>query len=248
LYTTSSADTLYFVAGPSTSSGENLYTVTVSGGQSANSLTFQSSGAPTLSGGTINLWSGGLNLPPFAFGTTPQAPVTISSIIVIQASQIWTNNSSNLLTVSGKINVGANTLTIGGVGNTVLSGVVGSGSGSLVQAGSGSLILTATNNYTGGTTITSGSLQIGDGTSGHDGAIPASGGVSDNMALVYDLYGSQTYSGAISGPGSLIKVGGGSLTLSAATAIAAALQSPPAHWLRPTPARWPATILLAVLR
>src|SRR5208337_2857362 len=59
--TCGSADALYFVASPGTSSGENPYTVTVSGNQSASGLVFQSSGAPTLSGtGTINLWGGGI--------------------------------------------------------------------------------------------------------------------------------------------------------------------------------------------
>ena len=59
--TTGSADFLYFVAASSGTSGENAYTVTVSGTQNADLLYFWSSGAPTLSGtGTINLWSGGI--------------------------------------------------------------------------------------------------------------------------------------------------------------------------------------------
>ena len=61
-----------------------------------------------------------------------------------------------------------------------------------------------------------GTLQLGDGTSGHDASLPAAGGINNNAALVYDLYGSQVYGGAISGPGSLSKIGVGSLTLTGA--------------------------------
>ena len=44
----------------------------------------------------------------------------------------------------------------------VLSGVI-SGTGTLVQMGTGTSILTGTNTYSGGTTVTAGTLQIGDG-------------------------------------------------------------------------------------
>src|SRR5580693_7993068 len=88
--TSGSGDSLYFVAGPSASSGENPYTVTVTGTQAANSLTFQSSGAPTLSGtGIINLWGGGITVPQYSYGTTSQGSATISTTINLQAPQTW---------------------------------------------------------------------------------------------------------------------------------------------------------------
>ena len=45
------------------------------------------------------------------------------------------------------------------------------------------LILTAANGYTGGTTISGGTLQFGNGNSGSDGSVPASGGIVNNAAL-----------------------------------------------------------------
>jgi len=213
-HTTTASDNLYFAAGPSATSGSGAYTVTVNLTQAANSLTFQSSGTATLSGDTVNLSGGGITVLQYAYGTTPQGPVTISSPIALQTAQTWVNNASSNLTLTGNVLNGTNGLTIAGSGNTTISSMIGSGSGGLTKTGLGTLTLTATNTFTGGTTITNGTLQLGDGTSGHDGALAATGGINDNNALIYNLFGSQGYSGVISGMGSVTKTGAGSMTLS----------------------------------
>jgi fibronectin-binding autotransporter adhesin len=91
-------------------------------------------------------------------------------------------------TYLGPTTINAGTLTIGGAGTLgsgsyagtisiaasttlgysssatqILSGTI-SGTGSLVVSGTGALTLTATNSYSGGTTISSGTLQLGNGT------------------------------------------------------------------------------------
>ena len=58
----------------------------------------------------------------------------------LTGSQTWTNNSASLLTVSGNVS-GANLLTVGGTGNTTISGVLGGGSGGLTKNGAGTLSL-----------------------------------------------------------------------------------------------------------
>jgi autotransporter-associated beta strand protein len=78
--------------------------------------------------------------------------------------------------------------------------------------GSGMVTITNSNNFTGDTTISGGTLQLGTGVSGQDGVI-ASSVVINNSVLLYNLAGSQAPGYTISGTGSLIKAGSGTLTL-----------------------------------
>ena len=102
--------------------------------------------------------------------------------------------------------------------NQILGGAI-SGNGSLTQSGNNLLTLTASNTYTGPTTISGGTLQLGTGQSGQDGSISNTSGLTNNATLVYDLSGNQTASYVISGSGSLITMGTGQLTLNAANSF-----------------------------
>jgi autotransporter-associated beta strand protein len=96
---------------------------------------------------------------------------------------------------------------------TVAYGIAGGGS--LRKSGNGTLTLTANNSsYHGAASINGGTLQLGDGTTGDDGSLGASSGVTDNGALVFDLAGTQTAPYSIGGSGSLTMAGTGRLTLS----------------------------------
>jgi len=79
----------------------------------------------------------------------------------------------------------------------------------LHQLGTGTTTLTAENTHTGGTTITSGTLQLGTG--GTTGFLI--GDISNEAALVFNRSNDLVFSGAISGNGSLTKLGAGTLTL-----------------------------------
>ncbi len=83
------------------------------------------------------------------------------------------------------------------------------GSGSVVQTGAGTLILTGSNSY-GSTTISSGTLQVGNG--GTVGTL-GQGAVVDNASLVFNRSNSAIVSNAISGTGSVTQVGSGTLIL-----------------------------------
>ena len=125
------------------------------------------------------------------------------------------SGNGNLISANG----GYTTWSIGALNtSSTFSGAITDdgifGTSALTKVGSGTLTLTGSNTYTGLTTISSGTLQLGTGASGNDGSI--AGGIiaiANGAALVYDLSGNQTYSGMISGGGSLMKLGGGTLTL-----------------------------------
>lgn len=85
-----------------------------------------------------------------------------------------------------------------------------SGTGNLVQEGSGTTILTANNTYSGGTTISNGVLQVGDG--GTSGTL-GSGNVTNDSELAFDRSDSVVISNAISGTGSLWQIGSGTTIL-----------------------------------
>ena len=101
------------------------------------------------------------------------------------------------------------TLDFDGPGNQIFASNI-SGSGNLNFTGDGKLILTGSNTFTGVTTITSGTLQIGDG--GTIGSL--AGAVVNNGTLLFDRSDASSFSGAISGTGDVTSTGGGTLTLS----------------------------------
>ncbi|UXN58384.1 autotransporter-associated beta strand repeat-containing protein [Phyllobacterium zundukense] len=109
--------------------------------------------------------------------------------------------------------------TLGAAGGTVetdsgatltWSGLVG-GAGALTKAGAGTLTLTAANTYTGGTTISAGRLQLGDG--GSSGSIL--GDVVNNGVLSFNRSNTYAFSGLISGTGTVEQLGAGTTILSA---------------------------------
>jgi fibronectin-binding autotransporter adhesin len=193
---TTSADDLFFVAGPSATSGNVAYTVTVSGAQVANSLNFQAQGTTTISGGTsITLGSGGINKGQFAYDSTAQGAVTISTAMILADSQTWTNNSTvasgtagaGTLSVTGGVNLGANTLTIDGTSITNFGSTANfiTGTGGLIKNGNGVLILSAggatpAHNYSGGTTINGGVVRIQSATAYGTGNLTINSGVLES--------------------------------------------------------------------
>lgn len=174
-----------------------------------------------VNGGTI---SGGL----FSDGVTRAAAIRFNG----------TNNTLQLLTGStliGNLDVAAGAaakITAGSAGlslsnnvtlgdatsrvtldstttNLVVSGVI-SGAGSVGVSGGRTITLTGNNTYTGDTTITAGTLQIGNG--GTTGSVV--GNIVNNGTLAFNRGDALTYAGTISGSGNLVQAGPGTLTIS----------------------------------
>lgn len=85
------------------------------------------------------------------------------------------------------------------------------GAGRLQKLGAGAATLDMTNTFTGGTTVTAGTLRVGAG--GTTGSISGPMAVAAGATLEFNRAGTLAVAGAISGAGTLVKNGGGRVTL-----------------------------------
>jgi autotransporter-associated beta strand protein len=142
-------------------------------------------GTTTVNAGTLQLGNG---------GTT--GSLATASVISVGSGATFAVNQSD--TVTQGTDFGAAAIT---------------GAGSFAQTGGGTTILTADNSYTGTTTISTGTLQVGDG--GTTGAIGTTGVITNNAALVVNRSNDFSTSQQITGVGSFQQAGSGATTLSA---------------------------------
>ncbi len=130
-------------------------------------------------------------------------------------TETLTNNSNpaNILTLAGTtptITVNNPTTSGSSIANIALEidGTVG-----LTKAGNGTLILSGSNGYSGGTTVSAGTLQIGGsgGTTGNLGAGNVSVSTGATLTFARVDTGGYTVSNNISGSGAVTKSGNGGL-------------------------------------
>ena len=176
-------------------------------------LTKTGDGVLVLTG--TNVYSGGTAILAGTLEATSAAnlgtgALALSGAGILKASGSFTlAQDVALAAVSG---TGGGTFEVAAGQGLTLSGTV-SGDGALTKTGAGVLTLTGTNTYAGGTTITSGTLRVGDG--GTSGSI--TGDVFNSANLVFDRSDSTTFTGSISGSGTVTITGGGTLSLAAPT-------------------------------
>jgi len=209
-------------------------------GATGNSVVFASTAdivsnsyTVTLPGGFIQTWvknitvnSGNLSifnnsLTNFVLGATSTWTVASGSSLSINPSgaswrAVNMNDSSLILDTQGTA-----TASIAGLNN---------GSGTLTKTGGGTLTLTDNNNYSGDTTISAGTLNIGNG--GNNGSLysaavsagnltfGSAGAIVNNSALAYNIAGGYVaVNQTISGTGTLSVTGDQSIHFAAGTSI-----------------------------
>jgi len=181
--------------GSSIVDGSGTAIVKVGGGTLIISGNNSYSGGTTIAGGVLQV-SADANLGAASGGLTLDGGTLRTTASLSSARNVVINAAGGIFQADADLS---------------WSGII-SGSGALTKTGSGMLVLTGSNTYAGGTTITDGVLQIGDG--GTSGWI--TGAVVNNRTLAFNRSDNITFAGAISGTGDLQKRGAGSLTLTGA--------------------------------
>jgi fibronectin-binding autotransporter adhesin len=223
----------------------NATTVSIAGviGGSGGGLTKSGTGTLTLSAantftGGLTLSAGGLNINnatalgtgtfTIANGTTIDNTTAGAITESNNNAQSWTGNFTftgtqplNLgtgavaLTASRSVTVSASTLTVGGV----ISGATFV----LTKAGAGALTLAGANAYTGGTTLSAGTLNINNATALGTGTFTISGGTIDNTSggsITESNNNAQAWNGNFTFTGTQpLNLGTGAVTLSAARSV-----------------------------
>ena len=101
-------------------------------------------------------------------------------------------SSNGTLTVNGIVVNGGNTLTLDGLGNSVVSAAI-SGSGGLVKRGPGTATLSALNHFTGDTVVNAGTLNLSMG--GSSGTLQGTLTVNSNATVVTTVNNALGWSG-----------------------------------------------------
>ena len=242
-----------FTANVSTTGNVRIASVIQDGsGTGADSFTKTGTGTLTISGantytGTTTVSSGTLKLGSTSAlgsgaGTTSVATgavldlngFTLSSAEAITLSGNGTGagalvNSGGSATYSGAVTLGATDVFVGGTGNINLSGAIGNGTtGNLTKVGSNTITLSGNNTYTGLTTVSAGTLQLGSTTAlgTTAGTTTVSSGASlDLGGITLGTADALTLNGTgVNAAGALTNTGGaatynGALTLATASTV-----------------------------
>lgn len=169
-------------------------------------------GFSTLDAGTLNINAdaalgavpaAATNNLTFGFGSASTGTLQLAA----GAGSVTLNANRNIVLQSG---IGA--FDSNGASNTLTVAGVISGGGSLAKVGAGTLTLTGANTYTGPTTVSAGTLQVGGG--GVSGSLGTNtGAITDNGTLAYNRSDNVSVANVISGTGGLVQAGAGTLTL-----------------------------------
>ncbi|MDR1727802.1 MAG: autotransporter-associated beta strand repeat-containing protein, partial [Acidobacteriota bacterium] len=113
--------------------------------------------------------------------------------------------------VKGDIDISAAARVVFNRSDDAVYGGVVTGGGSLEKKGAGVLTLAGENDYAGGTAVSDGTLQIGDG--GAAGSVLGDIDVANGARVVFNRSDDAAYGGVVTGGGSLEKKGAGVLTV-----------------------------------
>jgi autotransporter-associated beta strand protein len=188
----------------------NSTTALISGatGATANSLSIDNGGVTVgnISAGSLTVAG---TIAVGTFGANGKLTLTLGTIsangLSVGATGSYSDAAGNTIILTGSnptIQMAANV-------NVIVNSTI-TGANGLTKDGLGTLTLTGSNTYSGGTTISNGTLQVGN--SGITGSL-GGGDVTNNGALVFKRSDGIIVDNAISGTGSVAQAGSGTLIL-----------------------------------
>ena len=163
--------------------------------------------ALTLNSAAFGSWNGqtGAALRSYSGNNSWAGAITLG-----QATTIATNSGAGL-TLSGGITGTNQNLIFNSIGNTIASGNIATGTGTLTKSGAGTLTLSGNNTYTGVTTVSAGTLEVGS--AGLLGAGNYTQNIVNNGTFIYSGTSNQSLSGIISGAGAITQNAASTLML-----------------------------------
>ncbi len=187
----------------SSHAADGTWLSTVSGGFWSDSANWTTSTIADGTGSTANFSAVDIVTDPFVVhldsGRTIGSMIFGDTVLGTPASWLLDNNgdTSNTLLFDGTSAITVNALGAG-KSATISAGL--SGSAGLTKSGPGTLILTGSNNYSGTTTVSAGTLQFGDGSNGFAGPGPYTIASGATLSLFYAAATTPPWS-ALSGAG-----------------------------------------------
>jgi len=219
----------WILSGASTYTGGTAVTagtLNLTGSLSASSVStsgtgiFTESATGVIAGSGITFTQGSSGTSILAGSNTYTGTTTINAGGILQignGSTAGSLSTSSAILDNGNLTFNRNNTVTQGLD---FSGSAITGTGSLTQAGTGTLILTGSNSYSGGTTINSSTLQLGNG--GTTGSLAATSVITDSGTLIFNRSNTVTQGtdfGTITGTGgNLIQSGSGNLILAGSNA------------------------------
>lgn len=199
----------------------------LAGTTGAVGLTKSTGGIVSLSGnntfsGPVSITDGNLTLNRSGGALADGVAVTLTNA----ANAVLTLNFAETIGslaggggTGGNVNLNGQTLTTGDGTDTVLSGAItGSGTSNLVKQGSGKFTLDGANTYNGTTTISAGTLAVGNG--GTTGAL-GGGAVSNSGTLQFNRSDAITVGNGVTGTGAIQQIGSGTTNLTGTNSASA---------------------------
>jgi fibronectin-binding autotransporter adhesin len=167
-----------------------------------------------------------LNYKWFAIGSGVGDLLPVTTAVSISGGGTLDLSGVNYQTVgslasadtTSQVTLGSAAFTVGDATDTSFAGIISEG-GSLVKQGAGTLTLTNANTYTGPTSISAGTLELG-GTAGSLGT--NTGAVANQGTLKFNRSNALSFNNAITGAGAVTQAGSGTTTLGGANTYSGA--------------------------